>query len=115
MADDRKRFVVIAAGYREPMQRFVNSNSGLKSRFTTTIELTASTPAELAPIADLMASHTSNALTDGGRAARRHVLQQFNTTGELNSPTFGDGRCIRCRPWAFQLATTDYLVNPQIE
>ncbi len=33
MEDQRNQFVVIVAGYTEPMQNFINSNPGLKSRF----------------------------------------------------------------------------------
>jgi Cdc6-like AAA superfamily ATPase len=34
MDDDRGKFIVIAAGYPDEMDRFLNSNPGLPSRFT---------------------------------------------------------------------------------
>lgn len=37
MEDDRDKFCVIAAGYTEEMAQFLDSNSGLKSRFHSTI------------------------------------------------------------------------------
>ncbi len=37
MEDSRNNLVVIVAGYPEPMEKFLLSNSGLKSRFKTTI------------------------------------------------------------------------------
>jgi SpoVK/Ycf46/Vps4 family AAA+-type ATPase len=37
MEDNRERLVVIAAGYEDEMDMFVNSNPGLSSRFTKTI------------------------------------------------------------------------------
>jgi SpoVK/Ycf46/Vps4 family AAA+-type ATPase len=38
MEDHRDDFVVIVAGYTEPMEHFINSNPGLKSRFNKYIE-----------------------------------------------------------------------------
>ena len=38
MEDQRERLVVIVAGYRDEMDMFVNSNPGLKSRFTKYIQ-----------------------------------------------------------------------------
>ncbi len=38
MEDDRKRLVVIVAGYTDKLQDFINSNPGLKSRFNRFIE-----------------------------------------------------------------------------
>lgn len=37
MEDNREDFVVIAAGYTDLMEKFINSNPGLRSRFTQTL------------------------------------------------------------------------------
>ncbi len=51
LLEDRKgRFVCIAAGYTREMGRFLDSNSGLKSRFTKTITFEDYNPEELMDI-----------------------------------------------------------------
>ena len=50
MEDYRDDLIVIAAGYTAPMERFVNANPGLKSRFNKFIHFSDYTPAELTRI-----------------------------------------------------------------
>ena len=50
MEDNRKDFVVIVAGYTEPMKKFIESNPGLKSRFNKYIEFPDYTVDELEEI-----------------------------------------------------------------
>ena len=50
MEDNRDDFVVIVAGYTEPMQVFIESNPGLKSRFNKYIEFADYTMEELTAI-----------------------------------------------------------------
>ena len=50
MEDNRSDFVVIVAGYTEPMQQFIESNPGLKSRFNKYIEFADYTMEELTGI-----------------------------------------------------------------
>ena len=47
MEDDREKFVLIAAGYEEPMKRFLDANPGLRSRSDETIEFPNYEPADL--------------------------------------------------------------------
>jgi ATP-dependent Clp protease ATP-binding subunit ClpA len=47
LEDDRGKFICIVAGYTDNMHDFIDSNPGLKSRFTQTIHFDDYTPDEL--------------------------------------------------------------------
>jgi len=55
MEDDRGKFMVIAAGYKGPMEQFLTSNEGLKSRFTKYFNLEDYNPEELTSIFEVLA------------------------------------------------------------
>jgi SpoVK/Ycf46/Vps4 family AAA+-type ATPase len=59
MEDDRGKFMVIAAGYKGPMEQFLTANEGLKSRFTKYFSLADYTPEELAAIFESLAAKQS--------------------------------------------------------
>ena len=50
LEDDRGKFICIVAGYTDQMHDFIDSNPGLKSRFTQTIHFDDYTPEELTQI-----------------------------------------------------------------
>jgi SpoVK/Ycf46/Vps4 family AAA+-type ATPase len=64
MEDNRDRIVVIVAGYPNEMQRFINSNPGLSSRFTKTIEFPPYAANELVAILRVMAKRQNFVLPD---------------------------------------------------
>jgi S1-C subfamily serine protease/SpoVK/Ycf46/Vps4 family AAA+-type ATPase len=64
MEDNRDRIVVIVAGYPNEMQRFINSNPGLSSRFTKTIEFPPYAANELVAILRVMAKQQNFVLPD---------------------------------------------------
>ncbi len=61
MENDRDRLVVIIAGYRADLDRFLDTNQGLRSRFTRTIDFPSYQPAELIEIANFMATRRDSA------------------------------------------------------
>ncbi|WP_375487474.1 type VII secretion AAA-ATPase EccA [uncultured Mycobacterium sp.] len=56
MENDRDRLVVIIAGYRADLDKFLDTNQGLRSRFTRSIDFPSYKPAELIEIAKFMAA-----------------------------------------------------------
>ena len=61
MENDRDRLVVIVAGYRADLDRFLDTNQGLRSRFTRSIDFPSYQPAELIEIANFMAGKRDSA------------------------------------------------------
>ena len=55
MENDRDRLVVIIAGYRADLDRFLDTNEGLRSRFTRSIDFPSYSAGELVEIATAMA------------------------------------------------------------
>jgi len=53
--DDRDRLVIVLAGYTADMDRFLRSNPGLASRFSTRISFPSYSPQELTSIAEVIA------------------------------------------------------------
>jgi SpoVK/Ycf46/Vps4 family AAA+-type ATPase len=75
MEDNRERIVVIVAGYRNEMRRFIDSNPGLNSRFSKTIEFPSYDPNELCEIFRRMAARQQFALPDGYEAKLRPWIE----------------------------------------
>ena len=65
MENDRDRLVVIVAGYRADLDRFLDTNQGLRSRFTRSIDFPSYKPPELIEIANFMAAKRDSAFDQG--------------------------------------------------
>jgi SpoVK/Ycf46/Vps4 family AAA+-type ATPase len=65
MEDNRDRIIVIVAGYPNEMRRFIDSNPGLGSRFSKTVEFPSYSAAELSEIFKRMAARQQFNLPDG--------------------------------------------------
>jgi len=90
MENQRHRLCIIAAGYPEPMHRFVNSNPGLPSRFAGEIVFENYTATEMLSIFKGMVQ--SLTLGEGVEEALLLIFRQWERE---NSPTFGNGRDVR--------------------
>ena len=90
MENNRDNIIVIFAGYKEPMQRFLDRNPGMLSRIAFQIEFEDYTTEELCNIAKLMASKKQMIITD---AAMDKLRENFDIVrGEAD---YGNGRFVR--------------------
>ena len=92
MEDYRDRFMVIAAGYDKEMQKFIDSNTGLKSRFKTFIHFPDYNPGELYQIFCLMVEDNGYRLET---EAEQPLRQYFERLYRTRSREFGNGREVR--------------------
>jgi type VII secretion ATPase EccA len=79
MENDRDRLVVIIAGYSSDIDRLLESNDGLRSRFATRIEFDSYQPDEIVDIAKVLAQGNDSTLAD--EAAKR-VLEAATLLGQ---------------------------------
>ncbi|GID32225.1 right-handed parallel beta-helix repeat-containing protein [Paractinoplanes brasiliensis] len=90
MEDHRDELVVIVAGYSELMEQFLDSNPGLASRFTRTVEFPNYSVDELVTITSNLCTKHYYELTDDAVDA----LTTYFTRIPKNA-TFGNGRVAR--------------------
>ena len=89
LEDDRGKFVCIVAGYTEQMHDFIDSNPGLKSRFTQTIHFDDYKPDELTQIFLNMATAKKFVIDEETRAAIHRQFEQLYLRRDKN---FGNAR-----------------------
>ena len=92
MEDDRARLVVILAGYTKEMEDFINSNSGLQSRFNRYIEFPDYTNDELLDIFKSIVKKNDFHITE---EALEKVSFEINRVVANKDPRFGNARYIR--------------------
>jgi SpoVK/Ycf46/Vps4 family AAA+-type ATPase len=90
MEDDRADLVVVVAGYPAPMRTFLDSNPGLRSRFTKTIEFPDYTDDELVTIFESLSESNHYVLAEDARPA---VKAWF--AAHPRGASFGNGRLAR--------------------
>ncbi len=92
MEDNRSNLVVIVAGYSELMDKFINSNPGLKSRFKNYISFSDYNGTQLFNIFCRMCNDNQYTLES---AARSVLTQYFNEYYEKRDENFGNARDVR--------------------
>ncbi len=90
MEENRRNLAVIAAGYPEEMKRFIESNPGLRSRFTTYIDFPDYSSDELVQIFQVMAAQAKVNLGAGVVDAIRARFAE-----KVADPNFGNARYAR--------------------
>ena len=92
MEDYRDRLVVIIAGYKDEMQRFIDSNPGLQSRFIRYIDFPDYSGAELSDIFKMYMKKNQYTLTPDAEA---YLKEQFDYAVAHKDRNFGNARYAR--------------------
>lgn len=92
MEDHRENLIVIVAGYSDLMKDFINSNPGLKSRFSKFIHFEDYTPEEQLSIMEKMCGEQEYNMTD---KAKEYVLAQFRDNCQRKDENFANARDVR--------------------
>ena len=92
LEDCREDLVVIVAGYTEPMNKFFESNPGLKSRFNTFIEFDDYNVYELTQILISMCQLNDYILEE---EVKRQIALYLEKQLEMEKENFANGRLVR--------------------
>jgi hypothetical protein len=92
MEDHRDDLIVIVAGYPGEMDRFINSNTGLQSRFTKYIHFEEYNANELMEIFQLLLRSGGQQISNNGE---QHLQDIFALMDGLRDEKFGNGRTVR--------------------
>ncbi|HEX2782961.1 MAG TPA: AAA family ATPase [Ilumatobacteraceae bacterium] len=90
MEDHRDDLAIVAAGYTTEMEEFIESNPGLKSRFTRTISFPDYTDDELVAIFEGLGDKNQYTCSDDALGRVRHFI-----SAEPRTRGFGNARFVR--------------------
>jgi SpoVK/Ycf46/Vps4 family AAA+-type ATPase len=91
--DDRERFVIVLAGYTDDMNRFLRTNPGLASRFSTRIAFPSYQPDELVKIATIFAAQAGDTFAPEAMPVLTEILTRAYENGRIDE--LGNGRYAR--------------------
>jgi SpoVK/Ycf46/Vps4 family AAA+-type ATPase len=91
--DDRDRLVIVLAGYPADMDRFLRSNPGLASRFSTRVTFPSYTAADLSQIAVLLAEQAGDVFEPAALRVLDEIFAQAAESGRVDE--LGNGRFAR--------------------
>ncbi len=92
MEDEREHLVVIVAGYNDLMEQFLDSNPGLRSRFSKFIQFVDYSEIELYEIFELYCKKQDYILAEGTRPI---ILDKIRNMKEINMQHFANARTMR--------------------
>jgi SpoVK/Ycf46/Vps4 family AAA+-type ATPase len=115
MEDDRDKFVVIVAGYPEPMTQFLESNPGLPSRFNKKYLFNDFSERELKEIFLFYLEKSSYRLAED---AQNDLLKRINEKLKHKDKFFGNARWVRklfeaCKISQAQRLSTMEFINEE--
>jgi stage V sporulation protein K len=119
MEDQRERLVVIVAGYPRPMRRFLDSNPGLRSRFSREIVFPDYTTDELVAITGKFAVDGEYRLGEGSERALRGIFDSAKRGEAFGNARFArtifehalNAHALRLADGERRAATTDELMT----
>jgi SpoVK/Ycf46/Vps4 family AAA+-type ATPase len=91
--DDRDRVVIVLAGYPDDMDRFLRSNPGLASRFSTRVTFPSYQPPDLVEISRLLAERAGDLFDPEAEQLLGAIFAQTYATGRIDE--LGNGRFAR--------------------
>src|SRR5215472_5014870 len=91
--DDRDRLVIVLAGYPDAMDRFLRSNPGLASRFSTRVTFPSYTAHDLSQITVLLAEQAGDAFEPPALRVLDEIFARAAEAGRIDE--LGNGRFAR--------------------
>jgi SpoVK/Ycf46/Vps4 family AAA+-type ATPase len=91
--DERDRLVIVLAGYPDDMDRFLRSNPGLGSRFSTRVTFPSYQPEDLVRIADLLAEQAGDRFEHAALDVLGAIFAHACQAGRIDE--LGNGRFAR--------------------